>query len=124
MSDANIKHLRDNGICVVIASDPAKVRFIDPIPSQSSRTEIENAAIQLSRRILNGQVFNDDGTRICTKKFCELLLAGTPLRSGPSPEEYNKQVYDGAKHDELRKLAREEAKAEREALKAKQQPKP
>ena len=38
MDKENIDLLRENGICVVVAKDPAKVRFVDPIPAVASRT--------------------------------------------------------------------------------------
>jgi hypothetical protein len=45
MDDENIKLLRENDICVVVAEDPAKVRFVDPIPAASNRAQMEQAAI-------------------------------------------------------------------------------
>jgi hypothetical protein len=32
MSPEDIKLLNENGLCVVIVKEPAKVRFVDPIP--------------------------------------------------------------------------------------------
>jgi hypothetical protein len=52
MDAENIKLLRENDICVVVAKDPVKVRFVDPIPAASSRTEIEEVAIELFRRLI------------------------------------------------------------------------
>ncbi len=59
MSAESIKELRDNGICVVEAKDPACVKFLDPIPAAQGRTNVEDAAIQLSRKILNKGFWNE-----------------------------------------------------------------
>jgi len=84
MSEADIAELRKNDLCVVVAKDPAKVKFVDPIPAQSSRTQIEDAAIKLSRVLLNRQwgkwtnspsLDHSDLSRI----YASLLLVGTPL---------------------------------------------
>jgi hypothetical protein len=113
----NIKALRDNDICVVVAEDPSKVKFIDPIPAQSSRTKIEDAAIALSRKILKHGTFDDGSRRNFASMYVDLLINGTPLSQEPTQEEQEKQAYDYAKIDEIRKMAREDAKAEREAKK-------
>lgn len=34
MSADDVKLLNENGICVVIATDPSKVKFVDPLPAQ------------------------------------------------------------------------------------------
>lgn len=118
MDAANIKQLQDNDICVVVASDPARVRFVDPIPSMSSRTQMEDAAIQLSRRLLNGEF---DGSTVRKSDFArlyvEILIKGSPLDIRGSTEEQRKRAFDQEKEAELYRLAREEAKAEREAKK-------
>ena len=118
MDAANIKQLQDNDICVVVASDPARVRFVDPIPSMSSRTQMEDAAIQLSRRLLNGEF---DGSTVRKSDFArlyvEILIKGSPLDIRGSTEEPRKRAFDQEKEAELYRLAREEAKAEREAKK-------
>lgn len=119
MSEENIKLLRDNDLCVVVAEDPAKVKFIDPIPAITSRTQMENAAIQLSRLLLNG---GWSGASLLGKSdfaslYVELLVKGSPLCKGPTKEEMEREIFDDTKADELRRLAREEAKAERAAAK-------
>lgn len=125
MSDANMKMLRDNELCVVVAKNPARVKFVDPIPSISSRTQIEDAAIKLSRKILNPGFWSTDSTRAeMTRAFIDILVQGTPLQAGPTREELEKKAFDNEKFDELRRLAREEAKAERKAAKETEQPKP
>lgn len=117
MSAEDIKTLRDNGICVVVATDPAKVKFVDPIPSVSSRTEIENAAIQLSRRLFRGDLFPPN-RKDFANLYIDCLIKGTPLDSNyVEPAIREKAVFDTAKEDELKRLAREEAKAERAAAK-------
>ena len=129
MSEHNIKILRDNGMCVVVTKHPAAVKFVDPIPSVSSRTEIENAAIQLSRKLLAGvhpeygQTWSFETKSTFAKLFMDILVRGTPLDPEPTQQEREKIIFNNEKADELRRLAREEAKAERlEAKKAKQQP--
>jgi hypothetical protein len=125
MSDHNINMLRENGLCVVVAKHPAAVKFVDPLPAVSSRTQIEDAAIRLSRKLLSDQGTNYDyNTKAAfSRMYVQLLVAGTPLDPEPTQQEIEKRVFDETKLDELRKLARDEAKAERlEAKKAKQQP--
>lgn len=122
MSEENIKLLRENDLCVVVAKNPAAVKFVDPIPAASSRTSIENAAIKLSRKILTPGFWNSIGTREnMAAAYIDILVKGTPLDPypEPTPEEREKEIFDSAKADELRKLAREEAKAQREAAKKK-----
>jgi hypothetical protein len=123
MSAADIDVLRQNDLCVVVASDPSKVRFIDPIPSQSSRTEIENAAIGLSRKLLNRQwgnytAENVVGQATIARMFVDVLTAGTPLDRNGTREEQEQSFIDDARVDELRRIGREEARAERAAKKA------
>lgn len=118
-----IKILRENGICVVVAKDPAKVRFVDPIPAASQRTTIENAAIHLSRLLLNGQWGDYTNTNYVdrstiTRIYCDLLMQGTPLDRNGTQEEQDRRRYDQAHADELCRLARADAKAAHEAKKA------
>lgn len=120
MDQEAIDTLRENGICVVEAKDPAAVTFLDPIPCISSRTEVENAAIQLSRKVLGpGYWTNEDTRKTIAGTFLDILVKGTALDPRPSRAEQERQIFDTAKADELRRLAREEAKAERIAAKAK-----
>ena len=124
MSDANIKLLRDNGICVVVANKPEAVRFLDPIPASSSRTQIENAAIKLSRILLNrqwGHVNNSTliGHTEFTRLYVDALLEGTSLDPKPTIAEQTAKIFTTEKQDEIRRMAREEARAERAAEKAK-----
>lgn len=123
MSDENIKLLRENEICVVVAEDPAAVKFIDPIPSMSSRTQVESAAIGLSRILLNGQwgdysSLNQIGRETFSRIYVDLLIKGSPLdKNHQTQAELEKKVFDAEKIDALRKLAQEEARAERVAAK-------
>lgn len=118
MSKEDIKALRDNGICVVEAQDPAKVRFVDPIPAVSSRTDIENAAIRLSRRILGPGFWSTESTRqLMCMNYIELLAKGTPLDVNGTTEEQQNNHYERIRWDEIERLARADAKAEREAKK-------
>jgi hypothetical protein len=122
MSEADIKMLRDNELCVVVAKNPAAVKFLDPIPAAGQRTQIEAAAIKLSRILLNGQWANiSNASQIGRSEFArlyvELLTEGTALDRNGSREEQERRYFGEAKLDELRRLAREEAKAERAAAK-------
>lgn len=125
MSDENIAALRDNGICVVVAKNPAAVEFIDPIPSQSSRTQIEDAAIKLSRILLNKEGVRSRSD--ITSLYCDILTKGTPLDPNPPPtqeeiqsERHNQEhaIFDYAKEQELERLGIEEARAERAEIRA------
>ena len=118
MSADNIAALRENDVCVVEAKHPASVKFLDPIPAMEGRTAAEQAAVQLSRKILNGHGFDGNGYmtrgRACTM-YCECLTKGTALDVQPTRAEQEREVFDDAKREEIRKLAREEARAERAA---------
>ncbi len=124
MSDQDIAELRKNDICVVVVKDPAKVKFVDPIPAASSRTQIEQAAIKLSRVLLHrrwGHISNttEIDINVISRLYIECLISGTPLDIKGSHEEQEQRYFDDAKVEEIRRLAREEAKAERAAKKAK-----
>lgn len=115
--------LRDNGLCVVVSEDPAKVKFLDPIPAISQRTKVEQAAVELSRILLNGQWGHYDsanhiGRSTFAQIYIDLLMKGTALDKHGSQEEQEEQLKKQARWDELSKLAREEARAERAAKKA------
>lgn len=124
MSEDNLKLLRENDICVVVAKDPAAIKFVDPIPAASSRTQIENAAIALSRVVLSGQWGHYTNYDHITKGeaakiYVDCLVEGTPLAAHyRHPEVVAKEIFDTEKANEIRRLAREEAKAERAKLKA------
>lgn len=120
ISKDDIARLDENGVLVVEAKDPAALRCIDPLPVQSSRTQIEHAAIQLSRRLLSGQGFGGNGYTThasITALYVELLAKGTPLQPGPTQEEIEQRIMTNEREAELRRIAREEARAEREAKK-------
>ena len=115
LEPAEIQKLNDNDLCVVVAKDPAKVRFLDPIPAASSRTQIENAAIKLSRILLNGQWSGSSllGRGDFARLYVELLVNGTPLDANPTQVEQERTIFNQEKADELRRLARAEAKVDR-----------
>ncbi len=122
MAAEDIQMLRDNGLCVVVSADPAKVRFVDPLPAISSRTQIDNAAIALSRKILGPEFLAGGSDKIYNvsrgmfaSMFCDLLTKGTSLDAQQTKQE--QEIFDYAKADEIRKMAREEARAERETKK-------
>lgn len=117
-SAGDLQLLRDNGICIVETVDPAAVRFVDPLPVVSSRSEMEVAAIALSRKLLTkGHCPWDENTRSnVARMFADLLIKGTSLDAdNVQREEF---IYNNTKHDELRKIAREDARAERAKKKA------
>jgi hypothetical protein len=123
LSKEDIQRLNDNDICVVEAKDPALVKFVDPIPIVSCRTQIEHAAIQLSRRLLNytketwpyrGELGYSDVSKI----FVELLLKGTPLDSKPTKEEIEEGIFSETKAEEAH--AERAAKKQAAATKPKQ----
>lgn len=123
MSEEHMEALRQNGICTVVAKDPEAVKFLDPLPAQSSRTEIENAAIQLSRKLLNRQWAHISNTTeinsaVITKLFVECLVKGTPLDSAPTLVEQEISLFSSAKRSEIERIAREEARTEAAAKKA------
>lgn len=120
MSDDDIKLLRDNQLCVVVAKDPARVKFVDPIPAISSRTEIEDAAIKLSRKVFAGDLWGPDGIKAFADMYVKVLIKGTPLDPHYiDPVEVDKQTYNYAHAEEIRKMAREDARAEKAAKQAK-----
>lgn len=118
MSADDIKMLRDNGICVVVASNPNAVKFVDAIPAVSSRTTMEHAAIQLSRKLLAGELVGNDYKKNVAALYVDLLVKGTPLDPKPTKEEQEKITFDAAKFDEIQKIAREEAREEAAKKKA------
>jgi len=124
MSEKDIEILRKNEICVVVAKDPSRVKFVDPIPAQSSRTEIEGAAIQLSRILLNGQWANQGRDYLQQGDFAKLyiqcLMKGTALDARGTVAEQEQAIVTAARRDELQRMARETARAERAAAKAAQ----
>lgn len=119
MSASDIKKLEGNMLCVVVAKDPGKVKFLDPIPVSGNRDKIESAAIHLSRVLLNGQWSGPSSlgkVDIC-KLFVDFLVSGTPLDSKGTIEEQCDNTYRQERLDEAIRMARADAKAEREAKK-------
>lgn len=122
MSETDIESLRKNDLCVVVSDDPAAIKFLDPIPASSSRTKIEDAAIKLSRMLLNktwgnysqsGMLSHSDFATI----YCSILMEGTPLDRNPTKEENEQALFAQEKREEIKRIAREEARAERAAKK-------
>lgn len=113
MTPENINLLRDNGICVVEAKDPSKVKFVDPLPAVSSRTQMEDACIKLTKKLLAGHLF-EVNRRDFANLYVDCLTEGTALDINyKSQEEREKEIVDMARHTELVKIGREEARAER-----------
>ena len=121
-----MKQLRDNGICVVVAKNPSTVRFLDPIPASSSRSQMEHAAIKLSRKLLaghfGGKTDMDRGD--ITRLYVDMLVNGTSLDANGTKEEQDEKRREEIGWEEERKLIREEKKKEREAKLASSKPKP
>lgn len=117
MSADDIKRLNDNGICVVSAKDPAAVKFVDPIPSAAQRTKIEDAAIELSRKLLGPWKHELPSMRRSevAQMYVELLTKGTPLGQDKEREQ---KLFDDTKFAEIQQLARQEAREERAKIKA------
>lgn len=126
MSDADIAELRKNDLCVVIAKEPSLVKFIDQIPAQSFRTQMDDAAIKLSRTLLSrawgwhsnsGTIGHSDFATM----YVKLLTEGSNLDDQFMRDKQN--AYRSTLIDEQRKIAREDARAERAAQKPKDQTK-
>lgn len=122
MSPEDIKTLRDNDLCVVVAKHPASVRFVDPIPAATQRGKMEDAAIQLSRLLLNGCWGEYSNSNVLSRSdfahmYVQCLVKGTPLDRNGTTEEQLNRAYDLEKLEETRRLARADAKAERAANK-------
>lgn len=119
--------LRSNDFIVVVSKHPAAVKFLDPIPSSKDRGKIEQAAIQLSRKILHrewGHIQQGplDHT-VAVKLFVECLIHGTALDENGSTDEQLDNAYLREKTAEYQRLARADAKAERDAKKKAEQKK-
>lgn len=118
MSDADIDIMRQNGICVVVAKDPAAVKFIDPLPALADRSGQEQAAVMLSRKILGPGFWSSDDTRkLMAETYVDILLKGTALDPKPTEKEMERVLFTAEKRAEIAKIAREEARAERLAEK-------
>jgi len=117
MSAEDIQMLRENNLCVVVATEPSSVKFIDSLPASSSRTQIEHAAIQLSRKLLHGELVPNYRGEI-SALFVRLLSEGTALSRGPTQDERDEEIQRIARETELRRLGREEAKAMKAAKKS------
>jgi hypothetical protein len=117
MTAENLKLLNDNGICTVECKNPALVKFLDPIPSSAQRGKIEQAAIQLFRKLIGVQDQTLYRSTII-EWYVKALAEGSSLQQGPTQEEQEAKMFADEKRWELQRLAREEAKAERAAIKA------
>jgi hypothetical protein len=73
MAKKDIKKLNDNGICVVEAKDPSKVRFADPPPEGYSVQE--RAAIELFRILAAKPIFNISRGDM-TSMYVDIILKG------------------------------------------------
>lgn len=121
-----VKELRDNGVCVVVALDPAKVKFLDSIPCAMARTNAEQAAIELSRKVLDPREYThtlSNGDQAIAKRdvwkfFMEAVVSGTTLDPNGTREEQEQSIIDEARRAELRAIGREEARAEAARKKA------
>lgn len=122
MSKDDIALLNANGICAVESKEPDKVKLLEPLECLSSRNEIEVAAIKCTQKLLNGELWNTKDTiNQISGLFLDILKQGTMLDPRGSQAEQESQRQKQAKWAELEKLGREEAQAERAAVKAKRQ---
>lgn len=113
MSAESIKVLNDNDICTVEAKDPSQIKFVDPIPAISNRTEIEVACIKLSRFLMIESTNDYSVTRKeIASYYLKFLSEGTPLDRNGTHEEQKKRIYDMAFADEVDKIARQDARDE------------
>lgn len=118
MSPEDLQRLRDNCLCVVESQNPERVKFLDPIPAAAERGKIETAAIELSRKIMKSGFWESNHTlQLVIEHFFDILVKGSKLDPKPSQQEREQQIFDEEKQMEIRRLAREEAKAERLAQK-------
>jgi hypothetical protein len=76
VSKRDIKRLNDNGLCVVEANDPSKVRFIDPPPEGYAVQE--RAAIQLFRSLMSRSGFSLSRAGL-SELYADILLEGWPM---------------------------------------------
>lgn len=125
LSAEDIQKLNDNGICTVVAKNPNVLRFLDPIPVVAQRTQMEQAAIRMSRRLLNWNFRNNSGMIVesLSKSYIlnlwvSLLIEGTSMDQNGSKEEQLQRAYDEEHEEELRRLARADAKAAHQQKKA------
>jgi hypothetical protein len=130
VSEADIARLNDNDLCVIVAKDPAAIKFLDPIPAAAGRDKIDEAAIQLSRKLLNKDELQfDEWGRVTyanvAELFVKLVTLGTSLTRLPTAddeaeawEETFEQIYKDSRADEMDKLGKQDAKAERDRIKA------
>jgi hypothetical protein len=100
------------------------VKFVDPIPAVSSRTQMEQAAIVLSRMLISGTAFPQSKKEF-TSMYVDCLIKGTPLDpSYRSEQEITETIHSAAKADEVRRLARQDAKEERDKRRQEKQNSP
>ena len=113
-----IKALNDNGICTVVATEPSKVKFLDPIPAMEGRTQPEQAAIVLGRKLLASRTYINAGHWQSIDRadvwrwYLEALTKGTSLDIDGTTQEQEERIIKEEREEELRKIAREEARAE------------
>lgn len=116
MTPEDIKILRENDICVVVAEHPEKIKFVDTIPAASSRNQIENAAIKLTRKLFRGELFATN-RKDFANLYIDCLINGTELDTKPTQREEEERIYNQERFDEMRRIAREDARAEKAAVK-------
>lgn len=107
----DIQQLRDNGICVIEAKEPANVRFVEPLESSLGQDDFARAAIQLTRRILCGEV-GGFAKGDCSKLLAEILIKGSPIDPAETPQEYAANLFDEFKDCEIAELAKKAAEIE------------
>lgn len=118
-----IRKLEENGICAVVAKDPAACCFVEalPVATTSSRTELERAALKTIRQLFQRNPDETVYLRTIRGWFTSFAIEGSSLDPDGTKEEREQKIIDGAREEELcaigRLEARELAKARREAKK-------
>lgn len=83
MSKADMKRMRDCGLCVVESKMPSAVRFLDA-PVQYDYSIQERAAIELSRVLLkDGKIGVSNYRTAIAAMYSDILLRGDPLNRVP-----------------------------------------
>lgn len=78
ISKKDIKELRANGLCVVEAKDPSRVRFAEPPPLGYSVQE--QAAIKLCRWVLSHRSEHYFQRYDLAQKLADFFCEGSPLQ--------------------------------------------
>lgn len=81
ISEADVQKLTDNGVCVVQAKDPSRVRFVEPPPMDCSAHE--RAALASMRHLLSSDNVGAWNRGDVQALFARYIIRGTPLAATP-----------------------------------------